>query len=62
MTACQRCGNTGRPDQLRLSLVNLEREARQDRVAYEGPSYDHQVRCRDRKSCDERAMRQRGAA
>jgi len=59
--SCTRCGVEDRPDRLRLSLVNLEREARQDGRPYDGPAYDHAVRCRDRAACAERVRRSKEA-
>jgi hypothetical protein len=57
VTSCGRCGVEDRPDRLRLSLVNLAREARQDGRQHTGPDYANEVRCRDREACSERARR-----
>ena len=57
MTTCGRCGVEERPDRLRMALVNLDREAREDGRRHEGPEYTHAVRCRDRAACAERARR-----
>jgi hypothetical protein len=57
VNTCERCGITDRPDRLRLSLVNLAREAVRDGRQYDGPDYAHQVRCRDKDACEERVRR-----
>lgn len=52
---CGRCGIEERPDRLRMALVNLVREAREDGHEHDGPPYAHAVRCRDREACKARA-------
>lgn len=45
-TPCGRCLTTARDADVRLWLVDLEREHRRDRVPHTGPAWDHQYRCR----------------
>lgn len=52
MNTCGRCGWRG--PEVRLSLVNLAREAIRAGRRHEGPDYTHDYRCRDRAACDER--------
>lgn len=58
MTPCERCGNTDTRE-LRVSLVNLEREARHDGREYDGPPYSHEVRCKDKAACERRYLASR---
>ena len=55
---CGRCGAMeSRENPLRMSLVNLAREAREDGYAHAGADYSTQERCVDRDSCRKRARR-----
>lgn len=55
MNPCARCGIEDRD--VRLSLVNLAREAVRDGRRHTGPDYAHEFRCRDRDACSERYVR-----
>jgi hypothetical protein len=54
VNVCGRCGYADRDPYVRLSLINLAREARRDGHPYDGPDYDHGYRCRDTEACDQR--------
>jgi len=54
MNTCGRCGHQDRDPFVRLSIVNLAREARRDGRPYTGPDFDHGYRCRDKAACDQR--------
>ena len=67
MTEPRTCGRCGAQEthehRLRLSLVNLEREAREDGyLSYPGSNYSHEERCVDRDACRARARQNREAA
>lgn len=49
MNTCDRCGMTSRD--VRMSLVNLAREAIHEGRRHTGPEYDHEYRCADRDAC-----------
>jgi len=54
---CGRCGAVDRD--VRMSLVNLEREARQEGLPHAGSDYSHELRCRDKAACLARATARR---
>lgn len=54
---CVLCGNAD-PRDLRLSLVDVAREAARLRRPHAGPDYVHAHRCIDRAACRTRAARQ----
>lgn len=53
MKTCDRCGD--RNPTVRMSLVNLAREARHEGRTYTGPDYAHEHRCADREACAKRS-------
>ena len=53
---CGRCGaEESRANPIKLSLVNLSREAREDGYPNYAAEYDHGERCVDRDACRVRA-------
>ena len=60
LNTCGRCGWQDRDPRVKLAIVNLAREARQDGRQYDGPDYDHGYRCLDKAACDQRARIARG--
>lgn len=54
MNVCGRCGHQDRHPFVRLSLINLAREARRDGRTYDGPDFDFGERCWDKDACDQR--------
>ena len=60
---CGRCGvHEAHETPLRMSLVNLEREAREDGYVHAGSDYSHELRCVDRVACRARARKAREEA
>lgn len=55
MNECDRCGIEARD--VRLTWVNLEREARADGRPYVPPPFGLEHRCPDKEACRERAKR-----
>ena len=59
LQTCGRCGWQDRDPHVRLSLVNLAREAREDAGMHYGSDYSHELRCQDKAACRARVKAQR---